>query len=321
MSKKTFVGIDVSSKKLNIHILGARVADFEIENTQASVSDFIKKSRLTPKEYVIGVESTGKYHLACQREFVKRGFEFRVLNPILTGKKIASSIRKKKTDKSDAVIIAKLIDQGEGSVVGKDSLDKSRRSILRTRKTLVDHRSAVKRLLFSLGKEEQNTEVKKSQRKLTKLIKQMDECVESFESVSLDEKYERDDEELIRSIPGFATQLSAIVSEEVGDFSRFPSATQFKAFVGIDPKVTQSGNMLMTGKITKRGNPHLRSAFYLAAQVARQHDPELKAFYQKKKDEGKPTRVAIVAVARKLCERVYSVVTKGRPYEIREVES
>ena len=107
----------------------------------------------------------------------------------------------------------------------------------------------------------------------------------------------------------------------MGDFSRFPSATQFKAFVGIDPKVTQSGNMLVTGKITKRGNPHLRSAFYLAAQVARQHDPELKAFYQKKKDEGKPTRVAIVAVARKLCERVYSVVIKRKPYEIREVPS
>ena len=89
--------------------------------------------------------------------------------------------------------------------------------------------------------------------------------------------------------------------------------------MGIDPKVTQSGSMLITGKITKRGNPHLRSAFYLAAQVARQHDPELKAFYEKKKNEGKPTRVAIVAVARKLCERVYSVVTKGKPYEIRQV--
>ena len=321
MSNKTYAGIDVSSKKLNIHILDPKLAisNFEIENSQESITDFIKSNQLTPKKFVIGVESTGKYHLLVQHEFVTRGFEFKVLNPILTGQKIASSIRKKKTDRSDAVIIAKLLSQGEGTLITEENLDKSRRSILRARRTLLNHRTAMKILLKELGRESKTKELKKSCQKLTKLIKQMDECVESFEENSLGKDAQTDDESLIRSIPGFATQLSAIVSEEVGDFARFRSSIQFKAYVGIDPKVTQSGNMQKTGKITKRGNPHLRSAFYLAAQVARQHDPELKVFYQKKKDEGKPTRVAIVAVARKLCERVYSVVTKGKPYVIREV--
>jgi len=319
MSNKKFIGIDVSSKKLNIHILEARIADFEIANSQASIQDFIKSQKISPKEYIIGVESTGKYHLICQAEFVKQGFEFRVLNPILTSQKIASSIRKKKTDKSDAKIIARLLAQGEGTVIHEEDLDKSRRSILRTRKTIVNHKTAVKIVLKDLQREEENKSLKRAAKALKKLIVQMEECVEKLEDVSLGKEEITDDEELIRSIPGFATQLSAVVATEVGDFKRFPSSTQFKAYVGIDPKVTQSGSMLITGKITKRGNPHLRSAFYLAAQVARQHDPELKAFYEKKKGEGKPTRVAIVAVARKLCERVYSVVTKGRPYEIRQV--
>ena len=115
--------------------------------------------------------------------------------------------------------------------------------------------------------------------------------------------------------------MAAIVSTETGGFSRFPTSTQFKAYVGIDPKVTQSGGSLKTGKITKRGNAHLRTAFYLAAQVARCHDPELKEFYQKKKAEGKPTRSAIIAVARKLCERVFAIVKRGTPYEVRKINS
>ncbi len=84
----------------------------------------------------------------------------------------------------------------------------------------------------------------------------------------------------------------------------------------MDPRVKQSGNSLYTGKITKRGNVYLRSAFYLAAQVARQHDPQLKAFYSKKKLEGKATRVCICAIAGKLCDRVLAVVRSGRPYQI-----
>lgn len=150
------------------------------------------------------------------------------------------------------------------------------------------------------------------------LLTIIDKSIKSLEDIVINKKEITNTEKLIRSIPGFAERLSAVVATEVRDFKRFPSATQFKAYVGIDPKVTQSGQSLKTGRITKRGNPHLRSAFYLAAQVARCHDPELKAFFDKKISEGKPTRVAIVAVARKLCERVYAVVKKGKPYEIRQ---
>src|SRR3989339_816512 len=144
---------------------------------------------------------------------------------------------------------------------------------------------------------------------------------QNFEELALDKKEITKEEELIQSFPGFGSRLAAIVSTETGGFSRFPTSTQFKAYVGIDPKVTQSGGSLKTGKITKRGNAPLRTAFYLAAQVARCHDPELKEFYQKKKAEGKPTRSAIIAVARKLCERVFAIVKRGTPYEVRKINS
>lgn len=318
-----YIGIDVASRKLDLYVTNPKGGGehYVILNNKRSVAQFIKQRGLKPDDCIIGAESTGRYHLACQQEFVDRGFEFRLLNPILTGSKIAHSIRKKKTDKSDARFIASLIASGEGVAVKPVDLNLDRRSVLRTRSALVSYRTAIKVMVKDLGMAGKSQQIKKTISVLKGVTGKLDKSIKSLEDMSLDKSEITNTEKLIRSIPGFAERLSAVVAEEIKDFSRFPSATQLKAYVGIDPKVTQSGNTLKTGRITKRGNPHLRSAFYLAAQVSRQHDPELKAFYQKKISEGKPVRVAIVAVARKLVERVYAVVKKNQPYEVRQVET
>lgn len=320
MEKIQIIGIDVSSQKLNLHFLDTG-ADYEIPNTPEAIHSFLKQNNLNSGNSVFGAESTGRCHLICQEVLVRNNFEFRLINPILTGKRIASSIRKKKTDRNDAKFIAQLVAQGEGRIINIKQLDVTRKTLLRTRTSIVNQRTGIKIILKELSMVKNNSKIKQAVRSLEKLIDNMDKCVLSVEELALDKNEITKDEQLIQSFPGFGIRLAAIVSTETGDFSRFSTATQFKAYVGIDPKVTQSGGSLKTGKITKRGNAHLRTAFYLAAQVARNHDPELKAFYQKKKAEGKPTRVAIIAVARKLCERVFAVIKKGTPYEIRQVDS
>lgn len=147
-----YLGIDVSSKKLNIHLTDDhhQSFDFEIENSKEAVVNFVKEQKLKVKQCIIGAESTGKYHLPCQEVFVNQGFEFRLLNPILTKKVISSTIRKKKTDKSDAEIITFLLKQNEGKVIVRQELETTKKSILRARSTLVKHRSALKLLVAEL---------------------------------------------------------------------------------------------------------------------------------------------------------------------------
>lgn len=312
-----YIGIDVASRKLNIHISGKAGGDYEIPNTQETLQSFAEQHSLSPDKFIIGAESTGKYHLITQKFFVEHGFGFRLLNPICTKQTTKATVRKKKTDQSDAVLIAFMISQGAGDRITPDQLDTVKRDLLRTRNTLNKHRKAIGLLRDQLKMDINKEEMKKAVKVLEAVIRTMKAAAEKLEKEALEQK-QAQDEKLIQSIPGFAKLLSATVSCEVGNFNRFPSSRQFKAYVGIDPKVIQSGNSQRYGRITKRGKPHLRSAFYLAAQVARQHDPELKVFFEKKRSEGKPFRVAVCAVARKLCERVYAVVIKGIPYEIRQ---
>lgn len=88
------------------------------------------------------------------------------------------------------------------------------------------------------------------------------------------------------------------------------------AFAGLDSVVSQSGRFEnMTGPISKRGSPLLRWALFLAANVARQNDENLKRFYDKKISEGKHHYSALNAVAAKLLRIVYWVLKNNKEYQ------
>lgn len=123
-------------------------------------------------------------------------------------------------------------------------------------------------------------------------------------------------EPLILTVPGISVATGAQIVAEIGDVSRFRSAASIVKYAGINSGVSQSGAFEAKGSpITKVGSPYLRRALYLAAESARRFDPNLRAFYDKKRSEGKPHRVAVMAVARKLCHIVYAIMRDQVPYD------
>lgn len=122
-------------------------------------------------------------------------------------------------------------------------------------------------------------------------------------------------DQYILTIPGIGPVTGAAILGEIGDIHRFPSVKQLVAYAGIDPTVYESGQFQASqAHMSKRGSPYLRHALWMAAGVARQYDPELKAFYQKKRAEGKSYGTAIGAVCNKLLARIYAVLRDQRPY-------
>ena len=120
----------------------------------------------------------------------------------------------------------------------------------------------------------------------------------------------------ITTIPGVSTATGAQIVAEIGDAKRFKNAASIVKYAGLNSGVDESGKFSAEGvPITKHGSPYLRRSLWLAANRARQYDPKLKAFYDKKRREGKPHRVAVTAVARKLCHVVYAVMRDGEPYD------
>ena len=120
----------------------------------------------------------------------------------------------------------------------------------------------------------------------------------------------------ITTIPGVSTVTGAQIVAEIGDVKRFRNAASIVKYAGLNSGVDESGQFSAKGvPITKHGSPYLRRSLWLAANRARQHDDGLRGFYEKKRREGKPHRVAVTAVARKLCHIVYAVMRDGEPYD------
>jgi len=124
-------------------------------------------------------------------------------------------------------------------------------------------------------------------------------------------------EQHLTTIPGIGPTLVAALLGEIGDINRFASLEKLVAYAGIDPTVYQTGQFeAQEAHMSKRGSPYLRHALWLAASVARQHDPQLKAYYQRRRAEGKAHGVVIGAICRKLLARVYVVLAENRPYVV-----
>lgn len=123
----------------------------------------------------------------------------------------------------------------------------------------------------------------------------------------------------LTTIPGIGVILGATILSEIGDISRFSSSAKLAAFAGIDPTVKQSGEFTAThNHMSKRGSPYLRRALWQASTCAVIHDPTLKAFFEKKRAEGKPYMNAIGHVTRKITNIIFAVLRDNKPYYSRD---
>lgn len=118
----------------------------------------------------------------------------------------------------------------------------------------------------------------------------------------------------LMTVPGVDVTVAIAVVAAVGDFSRFPSPDKLVAYLGLNPRVRQSGNSpAVHGRITKAGPAQARGMLVEAAFAASRPPGPLRAFYRRVKDR-RGFQVATVAVARKLTVLCWHLVTKGEDY-------
>ncbi|MFJ7934827.1 IS110 family transposase [Sporosarcina sp. NPDC096371] len=128
---------------------------------------------------------------------------------------------------------------------------------------------------------------------------------------------ELEDYKIVQSIPGIGEKIAATIISEIGEIDRFSHPKKLVAFAGVDPRVYSSGKFTATtNRITKRGSSRLRHALYLAVLcgIRSSRNKKLKEFYDKKKSEGKPAKVAIVACINKLLHWIYALLNRKESF-------
>ena len=123
---------------------------------------------------------------------------------------------------------------------------------------------------------------------------------------------------LARSLPGLAEVGGPALVAIMGDPARFAKGKQFRAFTGLTPKASETGDTDRKGQaMSKAGSALLRTTLIRAADHARKQDPQLaRIYYVQMVERGKDHLGALCVVAANLAERAWAVMNRGMPYVI-----
>lgn len=287
------IGIDVAKGWLDVAVLSGGES-FRVGNdTQgwAALIQRLKGRRIK----AIGVEPSGGYERRVAKVLHKAGLPVRNVNPYKLRNYARALGRMAKNDKIDALLIARFTAELPTRPLGREPLSEQLADLVIARRQLTDdkvslanqieqlHDAAVKRMF--------QRRLRRIEADIVLLDKRIAEVVASHPELAARDR-------LIRSFSGAGPVLShtlLALAPEIGNASR----REIAALVGVAPYDHDTG-VLRGRRCIWGGRAEVRRALYMAALVASRCNPILKAFHQRLIALGKPKKVAIVAVARKI---------------------
>ena len=315
-SVKVIVGIDVAKAKLDVAVRQP-AGKWKTKVVANSVAGFAELRSWLAKHGVqhahVCMEATGVYWEAVAHDLADCGFEVSVVNPAQIKAFGGATGVRTKTDAVDAKLIA------EFCACTTPTLWKPAAKSVRRLRALVARREA----LVDLRTQESNRldvaptqEVRSS---IEQVISHLDGQIRAIErqiGKDVDEDPTlREQRELLASIPGVGNNTAAMFLGHYGGELRFASSRQAVAFAGLDTQKHESGTSV-NGKprISKRGHSSIRRALYMPAVVAMTRTPWGKAFAQRLLAAGKPKKLILAALMRKMVAIAYGILKSKTPF-------
>ncbi len=152
-------------------------------------------------------------------------------------------------------------------------------------------------------------------REVTELERRVREVETQLEAVARQSSRVR----RLRTIPGVGLLTATAIVASVGDLKRFPSARHFASSLGLTPRESSSGNVRRLGRITKRGDPYLRTLLIHGARSVLHHakrtsKPDRLRAWALERERERGHNKAAVAVANKLARIVWATIVRDADY-------
>jgi transposase len=122
---------------------------------------------------------------------------------------------------------------------------------------------------------------------------------------------------VLTSMPGVGVRTAARILLEVGDAGSFSTAGHLAAYAGLAPVTRRSGISIRGEHPPRSGNKHLKRALFLSAFAALRADPVSRAYYDRKRAEGKRHNAALICLARRRCDVLYAMLKTQSLYQTR----
>jgi transposase len=303
--KNDTIGIDISKATLDAHRLSDG-ASAQFSNNKAGFSAlhrWLKNHDIARIVY----EPTGPYHRAFEVAMATQ-FPLVKVNPLQARRFAQAQGVRAKTDQVDARMLAVM---GQAfSLEPQASTSNKQRNL---KELNVARQALIKDRTRALNRQKTLTlPILKRQAKarLTQLKTQLSLVDDAINELLMSTPDTARAFDIICSIPGLSKVSAAALLIEMPEL-RTLKEKQVASLAGLAPMTRQSGQW--SGKaFIQGGRKHLRDALYMPAVVAARHNPDMKRFYERLIDAGKPAKVAFTAIMRKLILLANALIKQDR---------
>ena len=315
-----FAGIDVGAEELILVIRknGKPFDPQKFANTPADRTRLVKKLAKLPG-IIVCLEATGVYHCDLSLALHDAGVLLMVVNPKASHNFAKVLMKNSKTDAVDANTLAEYAARMDFVMWTRPSDEQiALRSFARRINALTGQKAAAKNHLHALNA---TSETPKAVLKDAKLaITQLEKRIARLTARALILIGKHPDLERIRAlligIKGIGNTSAIALMGELLLLPPDLSHREWVKFAGLDPRAFDSGKSVhKKTRISKAGNRHIRSALYMPALSAKQHDPHVKAYFQHLVANGKKPLQAVCAVMRKLLHAIHGMLKHNEPFD------
>lgn len=301
-----YAGIDVCKERLDVYLHPLGQA-WSVANDAAGRRQLAR--RLTKAEVALVVlEPTSKYHRAAQRHLDAGGIAVALVNPLRSRLFAEACGQLAKTDAIDARMLALMAERLQPEAAAPPSeIEEELQELANARSAAIADRVALTNRMETTSLAFLRRELTARRKSLTRHIERLEARIEAL--IASDPATARR-AAILRSIPGVGPANVLAILAQLREIGRI-SGKKVTALAGLAPFAHDSGPRQGHRSI-RGGRPELRRYLYMAAIAASRCNPDLKRFYENLRAAGKPAKLALTAVARKLIVMANTLVAEDR---------
>lgn len=309
-----YIGVDISKSTFVAAFPTTKgYVTKEFENTPRGIHKFIG---MVPSDHVVVMEATGNYCYTLLLLLHQANRHMSLVNPKQIKHFARMMMTVTKTDAKDACMIAQY---GEKMNPALYEIPSQTILILKQKRTVLTQLKkqhlATKNLLEAIqvlpyADKSCIRSLEHTISFIEKQIKALEDEITTLANTEYNMLISR-----LTSIKGIGIAVATALIIATGGFTYFNNAKQFSRYIGVCPTICKSGTSInINGHINRSGDQHLRSLLFVAAWTAIRHNSACREMYERMRSQGKPSKVALIAVSNKLIRQCFAIVNSGTTY-------
>lgn len=314
---KIFLGIDVSKLyidcvfKINNQYYHIKITNDDLGFNQ--LIDFIKDKKWDIGDIHACCEATNVYYIAFAKFLHCNKIKISVVNPSIIKSYAEYNLRRVKTDKQDAKLIADFCEYDKPELWQPKNAQSAKLTSLHRRTNQLNQMLISEKLRLDVADE---YSIKSVQRMIELLETELEICRAEMQQLIDDNAELKHKQKILESITGIGRTTSQILLPVLLDIDKFANHKKLISYLGLSPIIRQSGQSKGKQRVSKMGDSTIRKSLYMPARTACTRSKLWRAWFDRQIARGKHAKQVYIMMMAKLVKYAYFCIKRNEMFDI-----